>query len=274
MSDDLLYALRPPNETEYGVIEVLPNVTCIVHGDMNFGNLLVADAPPSPKRFTNDGERDEWWNGRQAFFRAEQLAIQKLKTTGESYNGPASSLNHRVILIDYQFTTRGPALLDFAALECSMRIRPQCVDFNDVNEILEQGKLERDIWQAAWHEGGSLEYITDKSRWESWGYWGVFSYEIMKMARRNFEDTQEYDLILDPHRPILGSKDWERLYAATCLLYILRYYLIDNFGAFDIHLPGTIDEYVDRKSQYALRLGLWMQHLLNVINGRNIGQVK
>lgn len=107
--------LSMPNGPQVAtILNEMQFMSCIVHGDLNAGNILCAQ---SRERHCGD-ERDT-----------------------------ASTL--RTVLIDYRHTCRGPVFVDFAALHASLRLLPAEVDkeMMNIDELL---AWERRVWLDTW----------------------------------------------------------------------------------------------------------------------------
>lgn len=186
--------------------------SCIVHGDLNGGNILVARAP-------NEAEHQ---------------------------NLSAEFNSDRVITIDYRHTRRGPIFIDFAALECSIRLAeaelsPYRSQGPELKELIDRENDEQSLWHDAWKDENDSNIYREKQV----PYWAQVSYGLMKLARGNFEYN----------RPGYRQRECEREYAATCLMYGLRLLRIRELAA-----PYT--------AAAQLRLICWMSQLLRVIRQR------
>lgn len=131
--------------------------SCITHGDLNAGNILVAPAA--------DGTRASGARGE--------------------------STDARVITIDYRHTRRGPIFIDFAALEASARLTEAFLSTLSCRDGLEDIVGERlaaeeRVWIESWNE----EPDSSMSASGALPYWATVSRGLIGLARGNFERSQ------------------------------------------------------------------------------------
>ena len=117
-------------------------------------------------------------------------------------NNVIVSDDDRVILIDYRHTGYGPRALDFAALECSVRLALAGKE-GEFERIASIHRLEGEVWNQVWMEdAATVKANTSKP------FWAVLSVELGSHARNNFLD-------LEPKE-----------YAITCLFWALRVFRV------------------------------------------------
>jgi hypothetical protein len=210
--------------------------TCIIHGDLNAGNLLLDfDPQDAPIPFQRRDENRFW-------------------TSFETPVGTGHS--RRSLLIDYRHTTRGPIFIDFAALQASLRMLPAEVDgFADYAKAVEQ---EREVWRQGW-SGAPMQYGRTEEL-EGLPYWGLVSHELIRLGRLNFEATQT-----EPGRRPVTDAAWPREYAATCLLYGLRLFKIQALGTDIVPDPTTATRFKDLRKETRLRFACWILTLCDVV---------
>jgi hypothetical protein len=131
-----------------------PYATCVVHGDMNANNIIVAQ-------------------------------------------------DNRVIMIDYRHTAFGPRALDFAALECSLRL-DSTEENATIESVLSTIKEEMSLWKRVWRTP-SAKTSRDGGRADSTEpFWIQISSQLAGHARSNFPTLTEVE------------------YATTCFAWGLR----------------------------------------------------
>lgn len=217
--------------------------TCIVHGDLNSGNLLLALNPGEKAvPFADEVRREAWLRGRQ----------DQWKSLPPTSVAPP----HRSILIDYRQTCRGPVFVDFAALQTSLRLLPVEIDLPDA-EIHARLQREWQVWELLWTK--PISDLPDLDTTQDLGPEFLCSLELGRLARLNFE--------AGAHLASGGieRKTAEREYAATCLLYALRIYKINRLG---LDLVPTADGsgFKDLRHQAKLRLAVWIRQLSEVLS--------
>ncbi len=226
--------LRPVPEIAAQVREIASH-TCIIHGDLNAGNLLLDVDPHDVSiAFDRRGDRPFW------------AACYSPEETGRS---------PRTIMIDYRHTARGPVFIDLAALQASLRMLPGEVDnFTDYAGAVGR---ERDVWAQGW-SGTPVQYrpAEDLGRLP---YWGLLSHELIRLGRLNFESTQA-----DPGRKPMPDIAWQREYAATCLLYGLRLFKIQALGS-DIVPDLSGMGFKDLRRETRLRFACWILAMCEII---------
>jgi hypothetical protein len=233
---------------------------CIVHGDMNAGNIMMANFPSNPIDFEATRAREEWWERRVAAIASDSAWAGGQRTAGAVASSPASDglLGAKAILIDYRHTRRGPVFIDFAALECSIRGMPECVyNRGDLHAIANDYDREISLWKLAW-EKDPFESC-GRDQWRGLGYWGAASYELIQLARRNFEGTQDF---AGEHalRKKLTRDAWKKEYAATCMLYALRLLKYEDFGDIRVReASGRTDKSL--RNETRVRIAVWIAAL-------------
>jgi hypothetical protein len=136
---------------------------CVVHGDLNAANVIIAP--------------------------------------GE--NGPETT---RIMLIDYRHTGVGPAALDFAALEASLRVfsNLEAIRTETVEPLV---RLESLAWKHGWAGDPS-----PSSQFNDLPLWAETSSLLIHLARNNLPELTQ------------------RQYAGTCLLWALRVFRVRQIG--------------------------------------------
>ena len=108
----------------------------------------------------------------------------------------------RVMLIDYRHTGFGPRVLDFAALEASVRLSVPVPGLLP-SDIVQEHRAEAEVWSVTWLRGHSGNLAN-----ASYSYWPQVSLDLATHARRCFPDLTAAE------------------YAATCLRWSLRIFLV------------------------------------------------
>ncbi len=211
--------------------------SCIVHGDLNAGNILCSNVDEAETNTTIGCTNDR----TQGSTRAPELTE------------PFLDIRRRTILIDYRHTCRGPVFTDFAALQVSVRLLPTEIEKAE----LESSTLiewENSVWLQAWNtpmDPANLECP------ETLDYSGKIAVRIAQLARKNFEMNGSHGSGQLSH----GRAQCE--YAATCLLYALRVLRIKRLGQ-DI-IKDANGDYRDVGDSCRLRLGIWVYQLAAVL---------
>lgn len=263
---------------------------CVIHGDMNAGNMFVVPAQQRQEwnPHWDDPAYDKWLDSYREYLHQQSESAIEAQQHGAAPEPRRTALprlavgdGDKSIVIDYQFTKRGPIFVDFAALEIAVRLfrgtignRHEMVATKDVIEAWVD--TESRVWNEAWDDEtydhlllSSARGDADgrKGRYHKFDYWGAVSYELKKLARRNFEEAYAAS-----GRPARMRRDWEEQYAATCLFYVARQLLMSGF-------TKSVDEAIKRLSEPGskrlddqeegalglLRLSIWAQQLRNVL---------
>jgi hypothetical protein len=227
--------LRPVPEIASQLRQVASH-TCIIHGDLNAGNLLLdVDPQDAVVPFVRRDESSFW------------TSFDPTVVSGRS---------PRTIMIDYRHTARGPIFIDFAAMQASLRMLPGEVDgFADYAKAVEQ---EKAVWHQGW-SGEPIQYGPSKEL-ERLPYWGLVSHELIRLGRLNFEDTQT-----EPGRKVVSAVAWQREYAATCLLYGLRLFKIAALGSDIVPDPTTATGFKDLREETRLRFACWILAMCGIV---------
>jgi hypothetical protein len=106
--------------------------------------------------------------------------------------------DNRVICIDYRYTGWGPRTLDFAALQASVRLSSPVLA-RTVKEIVDDHRVEMEVWESAWSGKEGSEALPDSSP-----YWARVSHRLLRKLGENFADESP------------------QAHASTCLLLALR----------------------------------------------------
>lgn len=217
--------------------------TCIVHGDLNSGNLLLAmNHTEKPVSFGDVAALDNWLRARQLRWNSVRPSLTELP--------------HRSIMIDYRQTCRGPVFVDFAALQTSLRLLPVEIDLPDA-DIFSRLQREWQAWDLLWKK--PISELPDLSTAKALGPEFLFSLEIGRLARLNFEAGPQME-----HGGI-EHKAAEREYAATCLLYALRIFKVKRVGLDLVPSPDGAG-FKDLRRQAKLRLAVWIRQLSEVLS--------
>lgn len=108
----------------------------------------------------------------------------------------------QVILIDFSYTGRGPASLDFASLQSSIRLSQDLLQ-RDIVQIVHDGTVDRQLWYAFWSNKVKPHVLPP---------WAELSWRLLELMRANFEK----DVTEEEH-------------AVTALLWAVRLYKAGDF---------------------------------------------
>lgn len=207
--------------------------SCIVHGDLNAGNILcgMSTVESSPLEI-------------------DQLISSSTPDPGSESNHDVIQVPYRTILIDYRHTRRGPVFIDFASLQASIRILSSELDgtFPTMEALLEREQL---VWDAGWLSEANEHYAPELVAKLSFNE--LVEVELIRLARKNFEQSYRTD------GRELASNIAQAEYCASCILYALRLLKITRLGQ-DIVEDGS-GGFVDCSDAARLRLSIWVRQL-------------